>query len=151
MNALDGIKAIMTELVAGYSVLLSLLQKERESLINLNVSRIEDLSKEKDTILIRLKLLENERMRLLKNYYIEKGIEGELDPLIFSKINGDESLESLRLQLISLIQSISELNAFNRIIVDRSINFFKNSIGFLSSSGMNVDYTQKASMLSKEA
>ncbi len=151
MNTLDGINAIMTELVAGYTVLQSLLQKERASLINLNVSQIEDLSKEKDTILIRLKLLENERMRLLKNYYIEKGIQGEIDLLVIYKINGDESFESLRLKLISLIQSIAELNEFNSILIDRSINFFKNSIGFLGSSGINIDYNHKASMLSKEA
>lgn len=150
MNTSDGIKAIMSELITGYNVLQTLLQKERACLINLNAAQIEDLSKEKDTIVMRLKLLEDERKRLLKNYYIEKGIQGEMDLRIFYKLTGDDSFESLRLKLISLIQSIAELNEFNRILIDRSVNFFKNTIGFLDSSGLNINYAQKANMLSRE-
>lgn len=150
MNTSDGIKAIMSELIIGYRVLQSLLQKERGCLINLNTSQIEDLSKEKDTIVMRLKLLEDERRRLLKNYYLEKGIQGEIDIQMLFKAAGDESFEPLRLQLTSLIQSIAELNEFNKILIDRSINFFKNTIGFLDSAGLNINYVQKANMLSRE-
>lgn len=150
MNTSDGIKAIMSELISGYRVLQTLLQKERGCLINLNASQIEDLSKEKDTIVMRLKLLEGERKRLLKNYYLEKGIQGEIDLQMLFKVAGDESFEPMRLQLTSLIQSIAELNEFNKILIDRSVNFFKNTIGFLDSAGLNINYVQKANMLSRE-
>lgn len=150
MNTSDGIKAIMSELIIGYRVLQALLQKERGCLINLNTSQIEDLSKEKDTIVMRLKLLEDERKRLLKNYYLEKGIQGEIDIQMLFRAAGDESFETLRLQLTSLIQSIAELNEFNKILIDRSINFFKNTIGFLDSAGLSINYVQKANVLSRE-
>ncbi len=151
MNTSDGIKAIMSELINGYSVLQILLQKERLYLVNLHTSQIEDLLKEKDTIVMRLKLLENERKRLLKKYYIENGIRGEIDQSILFKIDGDDSFESLRLQLLSLIQSIAELNEFNRILIDRTNFFFKNTIGFFESTGLKINSPQKPNMLSMEA
>lgn len=151
MKTSDSIKAIMSELISGYSVLQVLLQKERLCLINLNATQIEDLLKEKDTIVMRLKLLEEERRRLLRKYYIENGIKGELDKSILFKIDGDDSFESLRLQLLSLLQSIAELNEFNRILIDRTNLFFRNTIVFLESAGINLNPPHKTNKLSREA
>ena len=151
MKTFEAIKAVMSEQISGYRILQSLLQKERVCLVNLNLSQIEDLSKEKDTIIIRLRLLEEERKRLLKNYYLEEGVKEEVDIQKLFKESRDDSFETLRLQIISLLQGIAELNEFNRILIDRSMNFFKNTINFLDSTGMNMSYQQKTHMISREA
>jgi hypothetical protein len=61
MRIIDSIKSILIEQIKSYRVLLELLQRERECLINLDAHEVENLSKEKDTTLLRLRLLEEER------------------------------------------------------------------------------------------
>ncbi|MCX8031324.1 MAG: flagellar protein FlgN [Thermodesulfovibrionales bacterium] len=151
MKTSDSIKSIMRELIESYSVLQVLLQKERLCLVNLNVSEIEGLLKEKDTVVMRLKLLEAERKRLLRRYYLENGIDGEVDQSILFKLDDDEVFESLRLQLISLIQSISELNEFNKILIERTNLFLKNSINVFENSTVNIPSIAKSKTLSLEA
>lgn len=151
MNTPDSIKEILTEQISGYHMLQCLLQREKICLININLSQIEDLSKEKDTIVMRLRLLEEERKKLTKKYFADKGIYGEINLNMLSKDTGDDAYEAMRLQIISLLQSLAELNEFNRILIDRSVNFLKNAVGFLDSAGLKVNYAQRAQMMSREA
>ena len=64
-------------------------------------------------------------------------------------MTGDETLKSLRLQLISMLQSIQEQNEFNSILIERSLGFVKNSIEFLKSSGANPKVSETS--LSRKA
>ena len=150
MTVTDCIKDILTEQITAYSMLQSLLQREKICLINVNHSEIEVCSKEKDTILIRLRLLEDERKRLLKKYSVQKGISGEVNLNMLYQDTGDDSFESMRLQIISLLQNITELNEFNRILIDRSVNLFKNTLGFLDSAGFDTNNVQKVRIISRE-
>lgn len=150
MTTADSIKYILAEQISAYTMLQSLLQQEKICLINLNLSQLEVCSKEKDTILMRLRLLEDERKRLFKEYSVQKGLSGMINLDMLSKDTSDESFEAMRLQIISLIQNIAELNEFNRIFIDRSVNFFKNAVGFLESVGLNINSSQKNQMISRE-
>lgn len=150
MTTADSIKYILIEQISAYNMLRSLLQREKICLINLNLSEIEVCTKEKDTILMRLRLLEDERKRLLREYSAQKGFSGNITLNSLSKDTGDISFESMRLQIISLIQSIAELNEFNRVFIDRSVNFFKNIVGFLESTGLDFNHSHKNQMLSRE-
>ncbi len=150
MTTADSIKNILKEQISAYNMLQTVLQREKICLINLNHSEIEVCSKEKDTILIRLRLLEEERKRLLDKYSSQKGLSGGINLNTLSRDTGDDSFEEMRLQIISLIQSIAELNEFNRIFIDRSAVFFKNALAFLDSAGMNINLSQKIQMVSKE-
>lgn len=152
MNYKDSLKVIMKELISGYTVLQCLLQREKECLINLNVSQFESLSKEKDTVVMRLRLLEEEKKRLLKNYCIDSNINSDPNHEALNKIlTEDASLQPLLLQLISLIQNIRELNEFNRILVDRSITFHQNALAFLQSRGIFTNHSIGNNTISKEA
>ncbi len=149
MSSPDSIKEILTEQISGYHMLQCLLQREKICLINISLSQIEDLSKEKDTIVMRLRLLEEERKRLLKKYFADKGIYQETNLNMLSKDTSDDAFDAMRLQIISLLQSIAELNEFNRILIDRSVNFLKNAVGFLDSAGLNLNYPQKVNKISR--
>ena len=149
MNTAKNIKGILTEQISGYRELLYLLQRERECLVNLDAAGIQNISKEKDTLILRLKLLEEARMKFLKESSAEMNSDETITLQKLYDMTGDETLKSLRLQLISMLQSIQELNEFNSILIERSLGFVKNSIEFLKSSGANPKVSETS--LSRKA
>jgi flagellar biosynthesis/type III secretory pathway chaperone len=151
MNRSDDIRSILTEQVSGYRTLLDLLQRERACLLHFDPRGVETLAKEKDTIVMKLKLLEEERIRLVRAFVEEHGIA---DKAVFSKLSeiaGDDSFQLLRLKLISLIQSIMEFNGFNRVLIERSAAVVKNALNFLSSIGVAVKTKHPGTLFSREA
>ena len=152
MTILDALRSILIEQIEGYRTLLDLLQRERGALTHLNASGVEDLSKEKDLMVLRLRLLEEERLRLVKKFSDERMLKGDVTLRKLAELTGDESFLPLRLQLISLLQSIKELNDFNRILIERSLGFIKNSISFLDASGLSIKKSRNypGALLSRE-
>jgi len=151
MNRTDDIKSIMTEQVGGYRDLLDILQRERACLINFDPRGVETLSKEKDTIVMKLKLLEEERLRLVRDFAEDHRLA---DKEIFPKLTelaNDDSFQRLRLQLISLLQSITELNNFNRVLIERSASVVKNALSFLGSIGVTVQAKNAGALISRQA
>jgi hypothetical protein len=150
MKTLDAIKNILVEQISGYRLLLDLLQKERESLIELDAACVESISKEKDTVVIRLRLIEEERVRLINNFAYENNMPRDFSLQRLVEMTGDEGLDLLRMQLISLVQSIQELNSFNMTLIGRSLNFIRHSMAFLESAGLDMDSLGRRNMYSKE-
>jgi hypothetical protein len=150
MKTADAIKSILLEQIDGYRSLLDLLQRERESLLNLDAAGVEGISKEKDTTVIRLRLIEEERVRLMKKFALENMISGEIGLQRLAGITKDDTFQIHRLQLVSLLQSIEELNAFNMVLIGRSLNFIKNSRVFFESCGLDMDRLNSGTLLSRE-
>jgi len=136
MKQTDDIKSILTEQVGGYRILLDLLQRERATLLRFDPRAMESLSKEKDTIVMKLRLLEEERIRLVQAFMEEHRITDKAVLSKLAEVVGNDSFQRLRLQLISLLQSITELNGFNRVLIERSTAVVKNTLNFLSSIGV---------------
>lgn len=151
MNVIEGIKNILMKQINAASMLLDVLQKERECLIELDVSELENLSKEKDTIILWLRLLEEEKNRLMNKFATDKSIDGDINLDRLCGLTGDHALQGFRLQVVSIFQSIAELNEFNRILMERSMVFFKNAAGFLDSFGLCMNQAGAGAVLSKEA
>ncbi len=151
MNTAANIKAILVEQVEGYRELMKILQRERESLVHFNAKNVESLSKEKDTVVLKLRLLEEERIRLVGAFAADEAIAEEDAFRRLVEQAGDDSFQRLRLQLISLLQGIMELNGFNRILIERSAAVVKNALNFLGSVGVAAPATGKGAMLSREA
>jgi flagellar biosynthesis/type III secretory pathway chaperone len=150
MSIIDSIKSILIEQTRSYRGLVSLLQRERECLINLDADEVENLSKEKDTILLRLRLLEEERIRLIKKYSADNGNAGSVSLQSLSDLTADNDFQLVRSQLTSLLQSIQELNDFNMILIERSLSAVRNSVGFLESFGLHINQKNTGAVLSKE-
>ena len=151
MNIIDQIKSILTEQVCGYRTLLDILQRERACLLHFDPRGAEALFKEKDTIVLKLKLLEEERIRLVRAFVADHAVPEESAFQKLSEIAGDDSLQRLRLQLVSLLQSIMELNGFNRVLIERSSSIVKNALNFLGSIGITVPSKTSGTLLSREA
>ncbi|MBI5639118.1 MAG: flagellar protein FlgN [Nitrospirae bacterium] len=145
MTSSDALKTILDEQVKGYRTLLELLQKERNCLIDLNAAGIEELSKEKDTVILKLRLLEEERMRLINKFYQrEKSLRD------ICHFTGDRAFLEIRSKLLSLLQSIDEMNQFNRILIERSLHHIKNRTAFLNSVGMKINSSDKGTLITGE-
>ncbi|HTF99165.1 MAG TPA: flagellar protein FlgN [Nitrospirota bacterium] len=150
MSSAETIKSILSEQVSGYRTLLDILQRERACLLQFNPSGIETLSKEKDTAVMKLKLLEEERVRLVGTFVRENGIAATDAFRCLSESTGDDVFQRLRLQLISLLQSIMELNSFNRLLIERSAAVVKNALNFLITCGVAVSGSKAGALLSRE-
>lgn len=151
MSILDNIKNILSEQMIGYRNLLGLLQREKESLLNVNPTAVEIISKEKDTLVLRLKLLEEERIRLTKKFADDRLNVGDVSLRRLFELTGDETLNIMRLQMVSLTQSIAELNGFNRTLIEQSLGFIRNSLNFLDVFGLSPKRDKPGAMLSREA
>lgn len=151
MSTVESIKSILTEQVIGYRTLLEILRRERECLIHFDPAGVEILSKEKDTVVLKLRLLEEERIRLVRSFASDHATneQSALQKLI--EVSGDDSFQQLRLQLISLLQGIQELNEFNRVLIERSSSVVKNALSFLGSLGVNLNTGKKGALVSREA
>ena len=166
MRYVADIKKVLHGQLQGYRSLFSLLTRERECLVDFNEQAVEELSKEKDTLILKLRLLEDERIRLMKRLTNEiysrnpelketdntktSAIDFSLAKL--SALTGDDEFLEIRSNLKSLLQSLEELNSFNRVLIDRSLSYVKNNLNFLSTLGVAQLKKDKTGMfLTKEA
>jgi flagellar biosynthesis/type III secretory pathway chaperone len=150
MNAAEAIKSILSEQVNGYRTLLDILQRERACLIHFDPRGVEALAKEKDTIVMKLRLLEEERMRLARAFAEEQSVPEDEVFRRLTETSGDEAFQRIRLQLISLLQSITELNGFNRVLIERSAAVVKNALNFLGAGGRVSPSVKRGALLSRE-
>lgn len=150
MSTSADMKNILAEQIGGYRRLLELLHQEKECLQNLNASGVEGLSKEKDTLVLRLRLLEEERVRLTDKFSSDNKLSGDVNLQMIYETTKDETFSVLKLQLVSLVQSITELNQFNRVLIERSLNFVRNSAKFLELCGLNLNHKNTGTAFSRE-
>ena len=128
----DRIKDVLEQQIREYKELLDLLHKERAHLIELDWEAVKELSKRKDTVVLKLRLLEQERIRLVEDFSLSISTrDDQAGPLSLHELEartGDAAFQTLRSRLICLLQSISELNEFNRILIDRSLAVVNGSL-----------------------
>ncbi|NOX21367.1 MAG: flagellar protein FlgN [Nitrospirae bacterium] len=134
---------ILKEELKGYEGLYELLKKEKEAIISFRPSDLEDIVKEKDTLVLQLRLLDEERKRLVQEYARANSCGKSLVD-IYNHTGNKEFLE-IRSELISLLQAIEELNEINRIFIERATLHLKTSSTFLKSIVNPESYTRAVS------
>ncbi len=152
-SAPEKIKSVLGEQIKEYKNLLALLRMERKHLIDFDQEGVEDLAKQKDTAVLKLRLLEQERLRLMEEFSRVSGRRDGMSLQDVSSMTGDGSFLDIRRQLISLLQGIQELNEFNRILIDRSLQYIGDSIDFLGKAGARtgrVDGRTKGLVVSRQ-
>jgi len=151
MTIVENIRSILSEQVAGYRALVEILRRERECLVRFDPSGVETLSKEKDTLVLKLRLLEEERIRLVQTFAADNKIAEQAALQRLIEVTGDGSIQQLRSQLVSLLQGIMELNEFNRVLIERSSGVVETALNFLGSFGIANATQHKGRLLSREA
>ena len=150
MRSEEAIINILQEQIKSYKALLDLLKEEKECLVNINPDKVSELSKEKDTIVMRLRLLEEERVRLVNEFVRENGISGKVNLKQLATITGNDDFSTLRSKLVSLLQNVEEMNKFNSILIDRSINYIKTTTSFFGTFSEENAAKTTGVLLSKE-
>ena len=158
MTLLETIKKVLIEQVQGCRMLLELLQREKICLINLQMDEIEALTKEKDILVLKLRLLEEERGRLLNRFALENPSDlNEPGPVVqkislqkLGEITGEPIFQEIRSKLVSLSQGIKELNDLNKIMIDRTLVFLRKNNHFLGMSYPGASGNDKGRLLSVE-
>ncbi|MFA4909444.1 MAG: hypothetical protein WC649_00130 [Desulfobacteria bacterium] len=79
----------------------------------------------------------------------DNNVTGNMSLQRIYELTGDNSFQVLESQLLTVLQSIEDMNEFNRILMERSINFVKNAANFLDSFAFNTK--NRGVVLSKEA
>ena len=159
MREIEAIKKVLGEQLLGCRQLLEILQKEKLCLLDLKMEKVEAIIKEKDILVLKLKLLEEERKRLLE-HWLQKNISNPLiqenEPfkvtlLKLAELTKENVFLEIRSKLISLSQSIKELNDFNKMMIDRTLGFLKKNTLFLEPFyNQTVPLGGKGGLLSKE-
>jgi len=142
--------SILKEQISVYKILLELLKRERESLINFDAENVEEISKEKDTVVMRLRLLEEERIRLIERFAENNNLSPNINLEMMAKLTGDDTFSVLRSEMLSLLQIIDDMNKFNRILIDRSIRYIRTTSNFFNSFATQHVPQTTGALLSKE-
>ncbi|MBF0566954.1 MAG: flagellar protein FlgN [Nitrospirae bacterium] len=164
MKTADSLKRVLQSQLAGYKVLVDLLRRERAALAAFDRQAVEDLSKEKDTLALKLRLLEEERLRLINKLAREtdkgeqalRGVSATMsrEPMTLLQvavITGDEEFRELRSSFKSLVQVVGELNEFNRFLIDRSLQYIRLNTAFFQAHGITGKGTAAGVSIAKEA
>ncbi|HEC96982.1 MAG TPA: flagellar protein FlgN [Nitrospirae bacterium] len=129
MKDSDQILRILEEQVRSYSRLYDLLKGEKKAIISFDPLAVETLAKEKDNLVLQLRLLEEERKRLADEFFGDT--EGGQSISDLHSITGNKRFLDLRSQLLSLMQGIGELNEVNRLLIERASLHLRVSSVFL--------------------
>jgi hypothetical protein len=157
MEIVEAIKAILLEQIEGCRQLLGVLQREKFCLMELHLEGVEAVTKEKDIQVLKLKLLEKERERLLETFSRQRSAgtkDSEPTPLSLQNLallTGDRVFSEMRSKLISLSQSIKELNDLNKVMIDRTLGYLRKNNQFLEmmAPGM-IPNGSKGALISRE-
>lgn len=131
MKKKDELLRILNEELRCYRRLLELLRREKDAIISFKPAVLEDIAKHKDTIILQIRLLDDERKRLVEGLSQELSTGRSLSE--FYTATGDEEFLKIRSELVSILQSIEELNEINRIFIDRATLHLRTSSAFLQS------------------
>lgn len=129
-NLLD----ILEKEIDVYREFLNLLQMERQYMVDLSLDRLHDCSNQKETIILDLKVLEESRMDITASIQNSSNSEFLTLSMIIDMAPAryKKGLESCRSNLVSLINSIKEINQINGILAKRAVNYTRNSLSFLN-------------------
>ncbi|GER94493.1 hypothetical protein A45J_2256 [hot springs metagenome] len=130
INVLEREFALCTQLV-------ELLQKEKDIIVSLDPKALEQLLNDKEAITTQIKVCDEAREKILDNLGFKNKTITEVAGMAEGSFR--ERLSDIALRFTSIINSISELNKFNSILIEKSLYYIKTSYNFLN----NFDVTPR--------
>jgi flagellar biosynthesis/type III secretory pathway chaperone len=118
-----------------YGSLLTVLQDEKAAVTGAGLEALNRSVKEKETVLLKIRILEEQRTNMLSQVAERLGLQAE--NLTLARLAREipepyaGQVRACRSSLLSLTQSIQELNNSNRHLFRRSLELVKGSINLL--------------------
>ncbi|MBN2467047.1 MAG: flagellar protein FlgN [Deltaproteobacteria bacterium] len=132
----DRLLDILEEEKELYRSLLAVCQDEERALIRTNLKELNEKSKKKENLILKVRILEEQRLHVLKR--IDDSLGGRAPHATLLELSQmlDEPyssrLEEYHSDLSSLIQSITEINLTNKDLITHSVGLVKDSMLFLN-------------------
>ncbi len=139
MNDLEYLLADLSDLLRRefdtYRSLLSLLQKERQIVVDFSTEDLIQTNKEKENLVLKIRILEESRVVLLEKLADNMGVPPEALTLSALEQRVKEpfvtQLSTHRSNLSAILQSIREVNEGNRVFLQHSVDFVKGSLALI--------------------
>lgn len=118
-----------------YGSLLQILQREKEAVIGSALDELNETSKEKENILLKIRILEEQRLRILDRLANSLGYSPQ--DLTLTKLSQlvnepySKRLKDCHSNFLALIQSIKEVNKSNRALLMHSLDLVRGSLSLM--------------------
>ena len=116
----------LEDLVKVYRSLLEIVRREKEILISSKLDDLNENNKSKDATLLRIRSLENNRMKCARDLAADVGADVEqprlLDIAIHSPMEQSQRLRNLHSVLELLVRRVAEVNKTNEELVQAALN-----------------------------
>jgi len=137
MNTLyDSLLDILRREIEVYREILEIIQEERRILLRPSLGGLDESNARKETWILKARLLEEVRMNLVERLAAELGVpvdEANLSALASAASEGRaEMLRECQSVLKALFQGLRDLNQRNRALIDTSLQFLRDTAGFLN-------------------
>ncbi|MGD8990781.1 MAG: flagellar protein FlgN [Desulfobacterales bacterium] len=133
LNKLIGLLANATEL---YRALLGVVQNEKEAVVGLNLKQLNEACKAKDNLLLKLRILEEQRQQVMER--VAAKLECSAQGLTLTQLSQqvDEfyarQLLDRSTDLLALIQSLQEVTQQNKSLMSHSMQLIQGSCNLLN-------------------
>lgn len=114
--------------------LVALLQKEKDVIVSLDPAALEQLLREKETVIAGIRLCDETRDRLLGSLGFANRTISDIAEV--ADVGYRERLTMLASKFKAIVSSIAELNRFNSVLIEKSLQYVKTSYNFLDSFGI---------------
>ncbi len=146
----------LDQLIKAYRSLLEIVRKEKDILISAKIDELNENNKSKDAILVRVRSLENSRMKCARDLALATNTDVDQPRLLELASKLDEAkgdrLRNLHSVLDLLIKRVSEVNKQNEELVNSAL---KNITGAMSAIRDTLQakptYAKQGAMLPQKA
>jgi flagellar biosynthesis/type III secretory pathway chaperone len=120
-----------------YRLLLTVMDDEKNAVIAANLEKLNEAGKTKENLLLKLRILEEQRKHLLDK--LAKHLKQPVEILTLAKLSElvgqshAHRLTGCRTRLLALIERIRQANADNRDLFAHSLNLVRASVNLLNS------------------
>jgi flagellar biosynthesis/type III secretory pathway chaperone len=133
LNKLIGLLEHTTEL---YQSLFAVVQNEKNAVVGLDLQQLNEACKAKDNLLLKLRILEEQRQQIMVRLAAEIGCSSQGLTLTQLSLLVDESygrrLTSLSRDLLALIQSLQDATQQNKFLMSHSMQLIRGSYNLLN-------------------
>ena len=136
-NSYDDLIKILEQEFSLCSEMVTLLQKEKDVIAGLDLAALDSHLRDKELIAAKIGLCEEARGRLLIGIGMSEKSLSEI--ALEAGPDYSEKLSFIASKFKSITSSISELNALNGLLIDRSLFYIKSSSRFLKTFGVQAN------------
>jgi flagellar biosynthesis/type III secretory pathway chaperone len=133
LKKLIGLLAHATDL---YQSLLGVVENEKDAVVGLNLKQLNEACKAKDNLLLKLRILEEQRQQVMAHVAEELGCSAQGLTVTQLSHQVDESygrqLLDRSTELLALIQVLQDATQQNKSLMSHSMHLIQNSYNLLS-------------------